>query len=97
MAEYYRFSKEIFDEVGAATQDASLLEDIDATLKRKIVRHACSQWLKGRWRKGSELLKQTGLTWKEVRQYYTYKSRFNDPLTEYTPARPFKKGFLNKL
>ncbi len=95
LAEAFKFSHDIFTDTPGLSPE--LLKDIDLMFKKRLAGQAIQLIKKGQLSRAKNFLRRAGLKLKDVPAYYRHEPAFTDPLVDYTPSAPLKRGFLNKI
>jgi glycosyltransferase involved in cell wall biosynthesis len=95
LIEAFEFGRSILSEPELTHLDQNMRADMESVLRRNVSRYVCRLLIKGKFRPAGRILKSTRLGWEKLLKNVLHRSVFNDPLNEYSPASPLKKGFLS--
>jgi len=94
--EYYQYTGSVLGEANKEIDD-ELRKDMRAAAKKYVARRIILLFRKGNFSAVRNVKDSLGFSWAQVLKYYNYKPAYNDTLENYTPEKPFRNGFLNKL
>jgi glycosyltransferase involved in cell wall biosynthesis len=95
LVETFRFSKDILTE-RSNDLGLALTEDMIGIMQKKIVLYALLLLRKGKVQSAIKFLAKAGVEKRSIVQYFNYQPAYRDVLADYTPASPFRNGFLVK-